>query len=331
MDPIDRPPTKPRPARFAEGFGQRFILTVDTEEEFDWSKPITREEHGLDHVASLAKFQQFCAGHGVAPIYLIDWPIAQSALAASILKPALDAGEAEVGVQLHPWVNPPFDEEVTEHNSFARNLPPELERAKLLALRDAIEENFGHTPLIYRAGRYGAGASTPQILSEAGIAIDSSARSRFNYSATGGPDYTGHPLVPYWLDDDRELLELPLTTVFWGMLRQLGDGLFPLFWRAPRLRGLASKLGLLERIALTPEGIPIEDAIKGADIAIDLGLPVLNFSFHSPSLALGYTPYVQDEADLDRLYEWWRRIFAYLDQRGVRPTGVAGIMDAVIR
>ncbi|ANU08305.1 polysaccharide deacetylase family protein [Paraurantiacibacter namhicola] len=331
MDAIDRPPTRHRPARFAQGFGQRFILTVDTEEEFDWSRPLSREEHGLEHVSQLGRFQQFCAGQGVVPIYLIDWPIAQSRLAAEILKPALDAGEAEIGVQLHPWVNPPFEEEVTERHSYARNLPPELERAKLLNLRDAIEANFGHAPLIYRAGRYGAGGSTPQILREAGIAIDTSVRTKFDYAAAGGPDYTAHPLEPYWLDDAKELLELPLTTVFWGLLRQMGDALFPVFWRAPRLRGVASKLGLLERIALTPEGIPIEDALKGTDIAIDMGLPILNFSFHSPSLAPGHTPYVRDEADLDALYDWWRRIFAHLAARDVKPASVSQVMDAVVR
>jgi hypothetical protein len=36
-------------------------------------------------------------------------------------------------------------------------------------------------------------------------------------------------------------------------------------------------------------------------------LPVLVFSFHSPSLAPGFTPYVRNEDDLLRFYDWWRR------------------------
>ena len=116
----DLPPPTAR-ARFAAPFGQRFLLTVDTEEEFDWDQPLTRDRHGLDHLARLAQFQQFCEDEGVVPVYLVDWPIANSPVAAEILRGPIAAGKAEVGVQLHPWVNPPFTEEVNQHNSFAGN------------------------------------------------------------------------------------------------------------------------------------------------------------------------------------------------------------------
>jgi hypothetical protein len=149
--------------RFAPGFGQRFILTVDTEEEFDWTQPISKSGHTLHSIARLAKFQEFCEAQGVCPIYLIDYPIATSPMAAEILRPAIAAGRAEVGVQLHPWVSPPHDEDVNPFNSFAGNLPEELEREKFHRLHAAIEENFGATPLIYRAGRYGTGPNTAAI------------------------------------------------------------------------------------------------------------------------------------------------------------------------
>jgi hypothetical protein len=331
MTTIPEPPPAGREARFAPGFGQRFILTVDTEEEFDWKAPLTRDGHGTDHVARLAGFQQFCEGAGVAPIYLVDWPVATSPLAAEILGPALLEGKAEIGMQLHPWVNPPFDEEVNAGNSFAGNLPRHLEAAKLDNLRGVIEDRFGVAPLLYRAGRYGAGPHTAELLTELGLALDSSVRSKFDYSATGGVDFRRHPLAPYWLDVGRNLLELPLTTVFWGMLRRQGDWLYPALWRAPRLRGVLARLSLLERIPLTPEGVGVDEAIRGIDMALDDGLPLLVFSFHSPSLEAGHTSYVRDAGELDALYDWWRRVLTYLDMRGVKPTGVRGIMDAVER
>lgn len=331
MTAIPDPPPPGRKARFAPGFGCRFIVTIDTEEEFDWSKPLVREGHGLDHVPKLAKFQEFCEGEGIVPIYLVDWPIATSSLAADILRPALAAGRAEIGVQLHPWVNPPFDEELTPHNSFAGNLPAELEGAKFKNLRDMIEDKFGAVPLIYRAGRYGTGPNTVDVLARNGIAIDTSVRAKFTYSAGGGPDYRRHPLKPYWLDEEHRVLELPLTTVFWGMLRRQGGWIYPRLWRAPRLRGVLSYLGLLERIPLTPEGVSVDEAIRGIDMAIDDGLPVLVFSFHSPSLRPGHTPYVRTDEDLDALYDWWRRVFAYCEMRGVKPATVADVMAAVVR
>lgn len=327
---VDRPPHSAR-ASFAPGFGKRFLLTVDTEEEFDWSQQLGRENHSLDHVPHLATFQQFCESHGVVPIWLVDWPVAQSALAAEILRPALAAGRAEIGVQLHPWVNPPFTEALTGPNSYAGNLPSDLEEAKFGSLRDAIEEQFGIAPLIYRAGRYGLGPNSSEILARHGIAIDTSVRPLWDYSSSGGPDYRSFPLHPYWLDEQRTLLELPLTTTFWGLLRRQGDAIFPRLWRMPSLRGMLARLSMLERIPLTPEGVSAEEAIRSIDIALDDGLDLLMFSFHSPSLQPGHTPYVRDAADLDALYDWWRRIFAYLEQRGVKSASVADVMRHVLR
>lgn len=314
--------------RFKPGFGQRFVVTVDTEEEFDWSRPINREQHTVESVARLARFQEFCEAQGVCPIYLVDYPIIESTAAVSILRDAVAAGTAEVGVQLHPWVNPPFEETVTERNTFAGNLPEPLERAKFEILRGAIEQRIGTAPLIYRAGRYGVGPNTTAILSDNGIAIDTSVRARFDYSAGGGPNFRDLPVKPWWIDRAAGLMELPLTTVYWGMLRQLGPYLYARMWRVPRLRGVLARIGMLERIPLTPEGVNLDEAVNGIDIAIDEQLPVLVFSFHSPSLAPGYTPYVRSEADLDALYDWWRGVFSHLKRRGVAPTRVSELIAA---
>ncbi|TYC92934.1 polysaccharide deacetylase family protein [Novosphingobium sp. BW1] len=324
---------RPRPesrARFHADFAQRFLVTVDTEEEFDWSCPLDREGHTLLSVPALRKFQEFCEGYGVTPVYLVDFPIVNTPLAVQAIGEAVREGRAEIGVQLHPWVNPPFEEEINAHNSFAGNLPRELEEAKLQRLKAKIEEVFGTSPLIYRAGRYGLGPDTASILRESGIAIDSSVRSRFDYSGEGGPNYRYHPCYPYWIgNDDPRILELPLTSLYWGPLRQLGDWIYPRLWRTPRLRGMLARLGLLERIALTPEGITAHEAMRGIDIALDEGMPVLVFSFHSPSLAPGYTPYVRNDAELDAFYAWWRTVFDYLAARGVSCTSVKDVMRGV--
>lgn len=316
--------------RFEPGFGQRFIVTVDTEEEFDWSSPFARAKHSLDSIPRLAKFQQFCESYGVAPVYLMDYPVVTDPRAAEVLGGAVAQGRAEIGVQLHPWVNPPHDEELSIHNSFAGNLPASLERAKFRSLRDAIERTFGVAPQIYRAGRYGVGPDTAQTLSQTGIAIDTSVRALFDYSSQGGPDFRDHPLAPWWIDRRNGLIELPLTTVFWGVLRRQGRALHPALWRVPRLRGLLARLGMLERIPLTPEGVAAGEAVKGIDIALDDGLPVLVFSFHSPSLRPGHTPYVRNDDDLDRFYDWWRTVFDYLRHRAVRPASVREIIAAAV-
>ena len=316
--------------RFAPDFGQRVLLTVDTEEEFDWSRDFSRDGFSLHHVPRIRKFQQFCDTLGISPVYLVDWPVANSPAAQDIIGGAVADGRAEIGVQLHPWVNPPHDEVIDRKASFAGNLPPQLEREKFRRLRDVIEDKFNALPRIYRAGRYGIGPATAEMLAETGVAIDSSVRANFDYSAEGGPDFQRHPLQPYWTDAERRLMELPLTTIYWGLLRRQGKSLYPLAARFPRLMGLLSHLGLLERIALTPEGTSTQEAIRAVDIALDDELPILVMSFHSPSLSPGHTPYVRGEDDLDRFYDWLRSVYGYLGSRGVRPVTVREIMDAAI-
>ena len=325
---LDPPPASLK-VRFAPGFGQRVLLTVDTEGEFDWSQPFPSEGHGIGHVLRIAKFQEFCEGMGVVPVYLVDWPVATSQRARDILVPLVQQGKAEIGVQLHPWVNPPLIEETSVHNSFAGNLPPDLERDKFNRLVDAIEDSFGVVPQIYRAGRYGVGPATARMLKDRGIAIDSSVRPHHDYSAQGGPDFRRHPDHPYWSDEERRLVELPLTTSFWGMLRRQGALVQPLLRRFPKLGGVLNRLGLFERIPLTPEGTSKEEALRCIDMALDDGKELLVISFHSPSLVPGHTPYVRTEDDLDDLYDWLRGVYAYFAMRGVRPTTVREIVQSV--
>src|SRR3546814_5726046 len=84
---------------------------------------------------------------------------------------------------------------------------------------------------------------------------------------------------------------MPVTTVFSGPFGRMGQRFYHRIAREGTLaRALIARLRLVERIALTPEGIPAERACRAIDIAIGLGLPVLNFSFHSPSLRPGNTP-----------------------------------------
>ncbi|MFN3818925.1 polysaccharide deacetylase family protein [Blastomonas sp.] len=325
-----RLPGKDDFVRFAPGFGQRYLVTIDVEEEFDWTRPIRREGYSLDAIGAIGEFQKLCEQYGVTPLYLVDWPIISDPRGREIYGALVREGRAEVGIQLHPWVNPPFDEEVTQRNSYAGNLPPELERAKFLALRDAITEATGKQPIVYRAGRYGIGPQTLNLLREAGVRFDTSVRTNFDYSKSEGPDFSHYPLEPYWLDRGRGIVELPVTSVYWGLLRRQAT-VFPLAQMAGLTKSLMARGRLLERISLTPEGISVTEAIRGIDIALDDGLPILNFSFHSPSLRPGHTPYVRDQAGVEAFFSWWHAVLSYLAARDVRPTSIAQIDAAIER
>lgn len=153
--------------------------------------------------------------------------------------------------------------------------------------------------------------------------VDASVRAKFDCRAAGGPDFRRHPVVPYWLDDARTRLEVPQTTMFWGLLRRQGDWLYPALERAPGLRRVLANLCLLDRIPLDPGNASVDDAIRSIDMALDDGLPLLVFSCRLPVAG--------DEARFDDLCDWWNRVFAYLELRKVRPASAAQVLHAARR
>ena len=205
----------------------RFWVTIDTEEDFDWDAPFARTGYRLASVPALAECQGYFERAGVKPIYLVDWPIVADDRAVEILGAARNAGRCEIGAQLHPWVTPPYEEDVNERNSYTGNLPAELQRAKMTALRDAIRDRFGVQPTAYRAGRYGLGPDTAAMLAELGFRCDTSVRSGFDYHAGHGPDYRAAPLHPWWVKVGQgAVLEMPVTTVFGGLFGRAGRWLY---------------------------------------------------------------------------------------------------------
>ncbi len=321
---LDRPPAAWARIDLPIPFGRRFLVFVDTEEEFDWSAPRRRDAISTKAIAALPAAHRRLREFGIVPAYLVDYPIATASQAIEILRPLLEADECEIGAQLHPWVNPPHDERLTVANSFAGNLPRTLEGAKLARLTQAITDNFGRRPEIYRAGRYGVGPHSAALLEAAGYRIDCSVRSHFSYAGEGGPDFTTRDSAPHWAGPGGKLLELPLTAGFVGVARRLG----PRLHRLRFLRGPMARAGLLGRVALTPEGIPLAEALTLLRRLLGDGLRLLSISFHSPSIEPGHTPYVRDAADLRRFYAWWDGVLELLAREGVAPARPAEVLAA---
>ncbi|WP_150291290.1 polysaccharide deacetylase family protein [Sphingobium estronivorans] len=310
-------------------FGTRFMLFVDTEEEFDWTAPFSRTGHGVTALHGMARGQAYFAAAGLKPVYVTDYPVLESDAAVDMMGRWLTDGAADIGAHLHPWVNPPHVEEVMAANSYVGFLPETLERAKLEMLRRRIAERFGRSPIAYRAGRYGVGPNSARLLEEAGFRIDSSVRSRFDYSAQHGPDFRGLPQNPYWAGPNRALVELPLSTAFVGLLRNGGERLYRAALDMGPIAGALARTRMLSRVPLTPEGVSSREAIQAIDALIEEGVRVLNFSFHSPTLEPGHTPYVRNERDLVAFYRWWDGVLNHLARRNILPATLDQLLNAV--
>jgi len=231
---------------------------------------------------------------------------------------------------MQPWDTPPHVETINEYNSYAGNLPPEIEREKILRLTQAIEQNIGVRPRIYRAGRYGVGHATSRILTELGYEIDVSVKPRTDLSSWLGPDFTECPLAPYWCGPQSRLLEVPLTIGFAGLAAKHGLKIYQLADLGSRLHvpGILARLHILDRITLTPEGVALHELFRLTKALLRRGHRIFCFNYHSPSLTIGNTPYVRSAADLNSFLRRMESYFEFfISEIGGRPATLTEVKD----
>lgn len=332
------------------------MAVVDTEEEFDWSAPFDRAATGVGHMRRIHELQAVFDRHGVRPVYAVGTPIATTAVSVDALRPILAEGRALIGTHLHPWVTPPLTEEVSNRNSFPCNLGEELEAAKIATLTDQITAAFGVRPVIYKAGRYGAGPATYATLERLGYQVDISPRPPFDYRPQQGPDFSRRGNAPRWEGPGGRVLSIPNSGAFVGLLARpglawIGDCVMTPLGQRAHIPGIMARLGLLERLSLSPEGYTDDEMRRLVRFSHAAGQDVFMLCLHSPSVAPGHTPYVRDEAEqaaflatLDRFLGWFRtamggipddplRLHAALSQPGrpvphatTPPASVAGAL-----
>ncbi|MBW7837287.1 MAG: polysaccharide deacetylase family protein [Sphingomonadales bacterium] len=314
-----------RPARLPAGLPPLLLVVVDTEEEFDWSKPHDPMSRSVASIAEQRHAQALFEQFGVKPTYVVDHPVAATEASAAVFKDWAATGRCLIGAHLHPWVNPPEGEALNARNSYPGNLPAELEREKLRILTGTIAANIGVQPKIYKAGRYGLGANTPGILKELGYEIDLSVVPATDFSEDGGPNFKGYPHDPYWFGGG--LLEIPLTRGYPGILGRFGEPAHHLatsgLGRALRLPGILARLRLVERIPLTPEGMSAADNCRLTRYLAKAGRQVFTYAYHSSSLLPGGAPYVRTlderQAFLDGIEAFLEFFTGELGGRGTTP------------
>ena len=319
---LDLPPPCHARLKLPESIGRRFVILADAEEEFDWNKPLQRMATSTEAIMALPTANRFFTERGCVPTYLVDWPVVSNAHSAATMRRMIEEGACEIGSQLHPWVNPPFEETVTAANSYAGNLPPDLEAAKLEMLTAKIEAETGVRPIVYRAGRYGVGPNTASLLARLGYRLDVSVRASFNYHAQGGPNFSQHPIWPWTVGPS--LSELPLTATNTGILRdRIGYNDF-----GPA-RGFLARTGLFDRVPLTPEGVRLHDALIAIRQLLETDHQLFSLSFHTPTVVPGHTPYVRNASDLKKFWAWWDGVFDLFARHGVLPIRSGEIVTAL--
>ena len=278
------------------------LVVVDTEEEFDWSAPFSRANTSVSAMKHVGRAHTVFSRYGIKPTYVMDYPVASQSDGVRPLQELFQSGKCAIGAHLHPWVNPPHSEVVGPAASFTCNLPPDLQADKLRVLVDAVGEQFDRPPRVFKAGRYGIGRATTDILDRMGFQVDNSVCPAMDFTADGGPSFVDFDACPFFLTP--ALLECPCTVDFVGWLGPLGASGHRLA-ETPSLRrmravGVLSRLRAVRRIMLSPEGNTVEEMRTLAQVLYQRGLRVFTLSYHSPSLVPGHTPYVRSQKDLER-------------------------------
>ena len=281
----------------------QLIVTIDTEEEFDWNAPFSRQGYATDNINIYhQKLSEFYDKQGVVPVIVASYPIFHNHKTASLLKSLHDNHNAIVGVHLHPWVTPPEIEDLTPKNSYVGNLPYDTEYQKIKTMTDIYHDVIGHAPTIYKAGRYGIGKNTDKILSDMGYIYDLSYHAGKNFSYDGGPDmrHIRHDIFT----SDAGIIHIPVTGTFIGQSKNnkiLQNLVLKEYLYGLPIRGLLSKLNLCNFITLTPENTPLEYMKKMTLTAMEQGIDVFQMTFHSSIFQTGYIPYIQTADDVENM------------------------------
>jgi len=306
-------------------------VLIDTEEDFDWADPTEGTDYATAYLTRIADLQPIFTAHGVVPTYLVTYPILENPDLVRLFARYRDRGEAALGIQLHPWVTPPFEGHGTAAQSFGGNLAPDVEARKLAALCTRFTACFGTAPLVFRAGRYGLSRQTATLIEQEGILIDTSIAPRTSMLDEAGPDYSRIDFSPFWFGARRPILELPLGRAIVGWGGSAGSRLYRTLIRsngawAP-LAGLLARIGCAERITLSPEGNDPRAMIRLVKGLLNRDRTILPLSFHSSSVAPGRNPYVRSRADLHRFYDDLSSILCALsDDFGCRFAAATDIL-----
>ena len=286
-----------------------FIITVDTEGDNLWNwQP--EAEITTQNAACIKRFQQACECYNMVPVYLTNYEMALSDVFVKAVKDKALSGLCEIGMHLHAWNSPPdFKlENRFSGNPYITEYPKDVIREKHIYLKNVIKDQFGISPVSYRAGRWATNNDLFGILEEIGFLVDCSITPQLSHtrlkgmSVSGGPDYRRAPIEPYLVGE--ALMEVPMTTRFersfdGASIRTVARNLLKgrIVWLRPAVQTVNEMIALIKHVERD-------------------GVDNVEFMIHSSELLAGGSPYCKTDADIENYYKKIEKIFQYANKHG---------------
>lgn len=308
----------------------KIVITIDVEED-NWGE-YTTDGYSLENIKKIQKIQKIFDRFNVKPTYLINYPVATDEFAVDMFRSLWAEGKCEIGAHCHPWNTPPFEEELGCYNSILCNLPEELQYRKLKVLKNTICENLGIIPVSFRAGRWAFNNSVARSLYNLGFKIDTSVTPYTEWSEWHGMDYSNCTPYPYHFSFDNifkpsengELLQVPASIGFLQKNYARCNWLFKLtdswIMKKVHLRGVLSRLKILNKVFLSPEMSTGQEMIDLAERMKSLGFPILNLFFHSTTLLPGCSPFVNNSEEKELFLQNITQFLEYVTNEGIEST-----------
>jgi hypothetical protein len=314
------------------------VVTIDTEED-NWADFGT-SGHTVHNIRRIPDLQRLFDDFGVIPTYLVSYPVAVDETASSILRSIVAARRCEIGAHCHPWNTPPFvASQDRVKDSMLCNLPADVQHAKIRHLHETIQRTLGVQPALFRSGRWGLGADVTRALVDLAYTVETSVTPYVDWTADHGPDFSTIPPRPFLLDGENTLgapgthplLEVPLTIGFLQSNFALRSAALRAVQRGPvkrlPLTGILDRVGLASKVWLSPEVSTTTQMIRLTRQMQRQNYPLLNFTFHSPSLQAQLTPFVRSRSDEQQLVQRVRDYLTFARAARITPIKLSDVPD----
>ena len=326
-----RKTVKTQPITVQQPERPRLLVTVDTEEAFDWNNIETGAPAVLPP-DGIKRFQSLCETFSARPLYFLSYPIVSDAENAAYFRALCENGRADAGLHMHQWTVPPTDGYRHEFFSFQKNLPLSLYQEKLTVLAAAFHNRLGRRAISHRAGRYGVDASSYDALAAVGVTHDFSPSPGFDQSAAGGPDFKTMSNAPFLVETANG--QIAVTPVS-GARAIRGGRNFRSQGGAPGFVAKGGDAGpgankMTSAMRLTCEGARLDDLKALTQRLMRDKTPIMTFSLHSTSLTAGGNRYAPDSAATQQMLDLTRDFLSYfVTEVGGEIIGLSDVVSAV--
>lgn len=293
-----------------------FIITIDTEGDNLWEWKVG-DVVRTENVKYLTRFQTLANTYGFKPVWLSNYEMIADDAYVEFAKAITKDNSGEIGMHLHAWNSPPLYELPVVQNGapYLIEYPEEVMEEKISYMTNFITKRVGIQPVSHRAGRWAMNDTYYSLLKKYGYKVDCSVTPHIDWRTSlgqtqgaKGTDYRQYPEEPYYIDEDKDLLEVPVTVrrgkKFYLPKRLTPRSIAGTVWR--RIKG--------QSLWIRPNGYNFYQMKDVIDTVVQSKSDYAMFMIHSSELMPGGSPTFPNEQSIEQLYNDLEKLFAYVSQ-----------------